>query len=82
MCAIFNLRHAELNTYLTFDGRNQLAENINEEMSILSMEQCQKLVLGSGIGTSNARFVLQTGEDFRDCDVLGITTMLIFLRAM
>ena len=52
---------------LTQDDFN-LADNMLEEMKIISMDQCKKLV---GIGTPIPRLEIQTGVDFRDCDLLG-----------
>ena len=52
----------------------KVAENIIEEMTILSMEQCQQQGLETVRGPpgfGNSRFLLQTGEDFQDCDLLG-----------
>ena len=45
-----------------------VADNMVQEMTILSMDQCQKLV---GIGTPIPRLEIQTGVDFRNCDLLG-----------
>ena len=50
----------------------KLGDNMLEEMSMCSMDQCHKLGLGSVlVGDEDSKFKIQTGEDFRDCDVLG-----------
>ena len=55
----------------------KMAENIIEEMKILSMDQCQKVGLGAvGIGSEHSRFILQTGENFLDCDILGMPSFI------
>jgi len=56
---------------LTQDDFN-LADNMLEEMKIISMDQCQKLV---GIGTPIPRLEIQTGVDFRDCDLLVLPSL-------
>jgi len=54
----------------------KLGDNMLEEMSMCAMDQCHKLGLGSVlVGDKDSRFKIQTGEDFRDCDVLVLPSL-------
>ena len=52
----------------------KLAENMVEELMIVAKE-VEGGLTGFGVpgppGTGNSRFSMETGQDFRDCDVIG-----------
>ena len=52
----------------------KLAENMVEELMIVAKE-VDGVLTGFGVvgppGTGNSRFSMETGQDLRDCDVIG-----------